>query len=376
MAGAVGVVSARDRFYDLLMERYVLCGGRAGYDRRRVLAAARRARTLELFQLAGLRPGMRCVDLGCGSGDVTLDMAALARPVGWAAGIDADQAKLELAREGFSRSGRAAALTTPPLSHSGKAMPASNPEHGTPGACHSCDSSSIWLAPAGPFCAKLGAAAMAAFRRISGRHLRASRFALARGSAGCGNPARRPAGSADHNGRDAARFCVRCGVTVTTRAWRLRRAAGVIAAVAAAGLAGCSSGPDTAASSHPLAPVVTPAPPAAPSVVASGCSTWVTGRDSAAALVHVRTTLSVTGARAPQAGVAGRVTVSSIDVVFLAGRAPVGWAIQATSRGNAAIVTGNGKVVLTAIADGIYLSGRWAPQCRVVRVYWLPGDHG
>src|SRR5262245_15559273 len=99
MAGAVGVVSARDRFYDLLMERYVLCGGRAGYDRLRVLAAARRASTLELFQLAGLRPGMRCADLGCGSGDVTLDMAALAGPVGWAAGIDADQAKLELARE-------------------------------------------------------------------------------------------------------------------------------------------------------------------------------------------------------------------------------------------------------------------------------------
>jgi ubiquinone/menaquinone biosynthesis C-methylase UbiE len=80
------------------MERYVLCGGRAGYDRLRVLAAARRASTLELFQLAGLRPGMRCVDLGCGSGEVTLDMAALAGPAGWAVGIDADQAKLELAR--------------------------------------------------------------------------------------------------------------------------------------------------------------------------------------------------------------------------------------------------------------------------------------
>jgi hypothetical protein len=53
------------------MERYVLSGGRQGYDRLRVLAAARRASTLELFRLAGLRPGMRCADLGCGSGDVT-----------------------------------------------------------------------------------------------------------------------------------------------------------------------------------------------------------------------------------------------------------------------------------------------------------------
>ena len=145
----------------------------------------------------------------------------------------------------------------------------------------------------------------------------------------------------------------------------------VVAAAAVAGLAGCGGGPDTATSSRPPAPV----PPAAPSVVASGCSTWVTGPDSAAALVHIRTILSVKGARAPQAGVAGLVTVSSIDVVFLAGRAPVGWAIQATPRGNAAIVIGNGKVGLTAVADGIYLSGRWAPDCRVVRVYWLPGDH-
>ena len=155
----------------------------------------------------------------------------------------------------------------------------------------------------------------------------------------------------------------------------MRRVASVIAAVAVAGLAGCSSGPDRATSSRPPAPVVTPVPPAAPSVVASGCSTWVTGPGSAAALVHVRTILSVHGARAPQAGVAGVVSVSSIDVVFLAGGVPVGWAIQATPAGNAALVTGNGTAGLTAVADGIYLSGRWAPHCRVVRVYWRPGDH-
>ena len=80
------------------MVRYVIRGGREGYGRLRVLAAARRASTLELFQLAGLRPGMRCVDLGWGSGDVTLEMAALSGPGGWAAGVDADRAKLELAR--------------------------------------------------------------------------------------------------------------------------------------------------------------------------------------------------------------------------------------------------------------------------------------
>jgi ubiquinone/menaquinone biosynthesis C-methylase UbiE len=81
------------------VERYVIRGGREGFDRLRVLAAARRTSTLELFQLAGLRPGIRCVDLGCGSGDVTLEMAALAGPAGWVVGIDMDQAKLEFARE-------------------------------------------------------------------------------------------------------------------------------------------------------------------------------------------------------------------------------------------------------------------------------------
>jgi ubiquinone/menaquinone biosynthesis C-methylase UbiE len=90
---------ASPAFYDLFMERYVIRGGRLGCDRLRVLAAARRASTLELFQLAGLRPGMRCVDVGCGSGDVTLDMAVLVGPAGWVAGIDIDQAKLEFARE-------------------------------------------------------------------------------------------------------------------------------------------------------------------------------------------------------------------------------------------------------------------------------------
>src|SRR5262249_22745728 len=126
----------------------------------------------------------------------------------------------------------------------------------------------------------------------------------------------------------------------------MRGVASVIAVVAVAGLTGCSSAPDMAAASRAAAPV----PPAAPSVVASGCSTWVTGGDSAAALVHVRTNLSVRNARAPQAGVPGLVTVSSIDVVFLAGGAPVGWAIQAVPRGNAAIVIGNGTAGLTAVA--------------------------
>ena len=81
------------------MERYVLRGGRAGYDRLRVLARAHRAETVELVRRAGLRPGMRCLDLGCGGGEVTFELASLVGPAGAVTGIDMDEVKLALARE-------------------------------------------------------------------------------------------------------------------------------------------------------------------------------------------------------------------------------------------------------------------------------------
>jgi hypothetical protein len=110
-------------------------------------------------------------------------------------------------------------------------------------------------------------------------------------------------------------------------------------------------------------------------VAASGCSTWITAPGSVAALVHIRTTLHVRHAHAPQAGVRGLVAVSSIDVAFISGGAQVGWATQATPHGDAPLVISNGNAELTAIADNIYLYGRWSPHCQVLRVYWLPGDH-
>jgi hypothetical protein len=155
----------------------------------------------------------------------------------------------------------------------------------------------------------------------------------------------------------------------------MRWVASIIAAIAVAGVTGCHAGPNTATSGRPQVPAGTPAGPAAPSVVASGCSTWVTRPGSATALVHVRTTLHVGHARAPQAGAPGLVTVSSIDVVFLSGAAQVGWGSEAIPQGKAAMVIGNGKTELTAIAYSIYLTGQWAPRCRVQRVYWLPGEH-
>ena len=77
------------------MERYVLRVGREGYERVGVLAAVRRASTLKFFELAGLRPGMRCADVGCGNGDATFELAKLVGPAGSVVGFDMDQAKLE-----------------------------------------------------------------------------------------------------------------------------------------------------------------------------------------------------------------------------------------------------------------------------------------
>lgn len=155
----------------------------------------------------------------------------------------------------------------------------------------------------------------------------------------------------------------------------MRRVASMIGAIAVIGLAGCHSSPNMGTRSRPAAPVGTLVAPAPPSVVASGCLTWQTRPASVTALVHVRATLYVRHARAPQAGAPGLVTVSSIDVVFMSGGDPVGWVTQATPQGNAGMVIGNGEAELTATEYSIYLSGQWAPDCRVVRVYWLPGKH-
>lgn len=155
----------------------------------------------------------------------------------------------------------------------------------------------------------------------------------------------------------------------------MRRLASITTAIVVAGLTGCDTGAGGAAASRPIAPVTAAGMPAGPSVVASGCSTWMTAPESVAGLVHIRTSLQVRHAHAPQAGVRGLVTVSSIDVAFISGGAQVGWATQATPQGDAPMVIGNGKTELAAVTNTIDLSGRWAPDCHVLRVYWLPGDH-
>jgi len=80
-------------------ESYVLRGGQAGAARLRLINRVKWPTTERLLATAGLRAGMRVLDLGCGGGAVTLKMAALVGAEGEVVGIDLDPSILRLAKE-------------------------------------------------------------------------------------------------------------------------------------------------------------------------------------------------------------------------------------------------------------------------------------
>jgi len=77
---------------------YLIRGGLEGRERLRVLGRVMRPTTLPLLERAGVGAGMRCLDVGCGGGDVTFDLASLVGLTGLAVGVDIDAAKVDLAR--------------------------------------------------------------------------------------------------------------------------------------------------------------------------------------------------------------------------------------------------------------------------------------
>src|SRR5262245_40138446 len=82
---------------------YVLRSGERGAERLKLLARVMWPTTKRLLRQAGLREGMRCLDVGCGAGAVTLKMARWVGPTGLAVGMDMDQRCLELARQQAAR---------------------------------------------------------------------------------------------------------------------------------------------------------------------------------------------------------------------------------------------------------------------------------
>ena len=77
---------------------YVIRGGVAGRERLRILSRIMYASTASLFDRFGFKDGQQCFDIGCGSGDVTLELARRIGPSGKAVGADIDETQLDIAR--------------------------------------------------------------------------------------------------------------------------------------------------------------------------------------------------------------------------------------------------------------------------------------
>ena len=87
---------------------YVISGGRSGFERLRVLSRVWGDTTKSLLRSVGVGTGMRCLDVGCGAGDVSLFLASLVGPSGAVVGSDSDGVQLDLVRAECQRLGVAA----------------------------------------------------------------------------------------------------------------------------------------------------------------------------------------------------------------------------------------------------------------------------
>ena len=87
--------------------RYTIEGGQAGKRRLDVLARVHGPGTAALLDRVGVAEGARCLDLGCGGGHVTRELARRAGRHGSVLGIDQDASVIELARADTAASGLA-----------------------------------------------------------------------------------------------------------------------------------------------------------------------------------------------------------------------------------------------------------------------------
>jgi SAM-dependent methyltransferase len=80
------------------MSHYLIRGGADGRERLRLLSGVMRPYALRLFDRLDICEGMSCLDLGCGGGDVTLELARIVGRSGKVVGMDLDSVKLDVAR--------------------------------------------------------------------------------------------------------------------------------------------------------------------------------------------------------------------------------------------------------------------------------------
>lgn len=79
--------------------RYIMRGGIAGRERLRILSRVMAPTSRALLQRVGLRRGMACLDAGCGSADLALEIARIVGCEGKVIGTDIDPLKIDLARQ-------------------------------------------------------------------------------------------------------------------------------------------------------------------------------------------------------------------------------------------------------------------------------------
>jgi len=79
--------------------RYAIRGGKEGKKRLDLLARVLLPTTMQLLGRVGLINGMKCLDVGCGGGHVTMLMAGIVGPEGRVTGTDSDAAILALAKK-------------------------------------------------------------------------------------------------------------------------------------------------------------------------------------------------------------------------------------------------------------------------------------
>jgi SAM-dependent methyltransferase len=85
---------------------YVIRGGLAGRERLRVLARVSWPTTSALLERVRVAASARCLDMGCGGGDVTAALARLV-PDGFVVGADMDGPQLDIARREAADAGLA-----------------------------------------------------------------------------------------------------------------------------------------------------------------------------------------------------------------------------------------------------------------------------
>jgi SAM-dependent methyltransferase len=100
---------------------YIISGGRSDAARLNLLEQVLGPSSEEFLVASGLRPGARCLDVGCGTGELTRRIARIAAP-GEVVGVDMDVEALGVARDisaGMSSAPRFEAVNAEELSSAG-----------------------------------------------------------------------------------------------------------------------------------------------------------------------------------------------------------------------------------------------------------------